>query len=252
LNPSYRPLADLPLHEKSAAMRDPDLRRRLLSEQPESPNPFYTYQVSQTKNLFVLGDPPNYTPRPEENLSVRAAAAGLDPRELIYDELLKNYGHAILYSPRGNMDDGRPESASLLAGQPGTVIGLGDGGAHYGMVCDAGWPTYVLTRCARDAPEDRKLSWATAIKLLSHDPAVTAGLPGRGLLRCGYKADVNILDPEQLHVNAPRVVRNLPGRGRRLVQDADGYVTTIVSGQITYRDGKPTGQLPGRLVRGQC
>jgi N-acyl-D-aspartate/D-glutamate deacylase len=251
LNPSYRPIADLPLAEKVAAMRDPELRRRLLAESPADPHPFFTYVVSEHEQLFVLGDPPNYHPGPEDSIAAKARGAGIDPLELIYDTLLEREGQEILYRPMGNAEGERFESAgrNLLRSEH-TVLGLGDGGAHYSMICDAAYPTYFLTYWVRDAAEDRRVDLAAAIKMLSKEPADAVGFRDRGVLRPGYKADLNVIDLERMHLYAPRPTRDLPAGGRRLTQRAEGYRTTIVSGTVTYRDGVHTGALPGRLVRG--
>jgi N-acyl-D-aspartate/D-glutamate deacylase len=250
LNPSYRALADLPLAEKVARMHDPELRARLIAEGPDDPNPFFTTVVQRTANLFALGDPPNYHQGPEDNLNARAAAAGIPARELIYDELLKDEGHAILYCPLALVGSEEFIAASnAMFDHPNSLIGLGDGGAHYGMICDAAYPTYLLSDRVR-ATGGNPLSLARAIKLMSRDPAEAVGLLDRGLLKPGYKADLNVIDFAGLHLHAPRVRRDLPAGGRRLVQQADGYSATIVSGVVTYRDGLPTGDLPGRLVRG--
>ena len=252
LNPSYRPIADRPLVEKVAAMRDPELRRRLLAESPLDPHPFFTYVVSEHEQLFVLGDPPNYHPAPADSIAARARAAGIDPLELIYDTLLERDGQEILYRPMGNAEGERFESAGRnLLHSDRTVLGLGDGGAHYSMICDAAYPTYFLTYWVRDAAADRRVRLSDAVKMLSKEPADTIGLLDRGVVRPGYKADLNVIDLERLHLHAPRPKRDLPAGGRRLTQRADGYRTTIVSGTVTYRDGVHTGALPGRLVRGQ-
>jgi N-acyl-D-aspartate/D-glutamate deacylase len=219
----------------------------LLSEQPDDPNPFFLWVVQQTQILFPLGDPPNYAPSPEDSIKARAATLGIDERELIYDELLRQNGRAILYCPMGNTEDGRFDAATDLFGQPGTVLGLGDGGAHYGMICDAAYPTFILTQYVRD---HHRLPVETAVRMLARETAESVGLTDRGLLKPGYKADVNVIDLDRLHLYAPRVKRDLPAGGKRLSQKSDGYEATIVSGQITYRNGRATGALPGRLVRG--
>ena len=252
LNPSYRPIADRPLVEKVAAMRDPELRRRLLAESPLDPHPFFTYVVSEHERLFVLGDPPNYHPAAADSIAAKARAAGIEPLELIYDTLLERDGQEILYRPMGNAEGERFESAGRnLLHSDRTVLGLGDGGAHYSMICDAAYPTYFLTYWVRDAAADRRVRLSDAVKMLSKEPADTIGLLDRGVVRPGYKADLNVIDLERLHLHAPRPKRDLPAGGRRLTQRADGYRTTIVSGTVTYRDGVHTGALPGRLVRGQ-
>ncbi|MEA1652861.1 amidohydrolase family protein [Nitrospirillum sp. BR 11164] len=247
LNPSYKAIENLPLEEKVVAMRDPEMRARLLAEEPQDPNPFFLWVVQQTHLLFPLGDPPNYNPAPEDSIKARAAVLGVDERELMYDELLRNNGRTIIYCPMGNTENGRFDAAANLFGQPGTVLGLGDGGAHYGMICDAAYPTFLLTQYVRD---QKRLSLEQAVSMLARETAASVGLNDRGILKPGYKADVNVIDLERLHLYAPRVKRDLPAGGRRLTQKADGYEATIVSGAVTYRNGRATGALPGRLVRG--
>jgi N-acyl-D-amino-acid deacylase len=247
LNPSYKEVEGLPLDEKVARMRDPEFRRRLLSEEPEDPNPFFLWVVQQTHILFPLGDPPNYNPNPDDSVKARAAALGVDERQLMYDELLRQGGKAIIYCPMGNTENNRFDAAIDLFGKPGTVFGLGDGGAHYGMICDAAYPTFVLAEYVRDRG---KLRIETAVSMLARETAETVGLLDRGVLKPGYKADLNIIDLDRLHLYAPRVKRDLPAGGKRLSQKADGYEATIVSGVVTYRRGRPSGALPGRLVRG--
>jgi len=250
LNPSYRPIADLPLAQKVAAMQEPAFRARILAEQPTDPNPFLVALAKMWDPSFPLGDPPCYTPALEDSIANRARRAGREPLDLFYDELLKNDGHAIIYVPIGNTADGRLDSASLLAGTPGMLLGLGDGGAHYGMICDASWPTYFLQSSVRDAPEDRKVPLPLAVKMMCRDTAEAVGLYDRGLVRVGYKADLNIIDFDRLRLQAPRVRRDLPANGRRIYQYAEGYEVTLVSGRIVQRDGVGTKELPGRLVRG--
>ncbi len=247
LNPSYKKIEDLPLDEKVAAMRDPAFRKQLLSEEPEDPNPFFLWVVQQTQILFPLGDPPNYAPSPDDSIKARAATLGVDERELIYDELLRQNGRAVLYCPMGNTENNRFDAAVDLFGKPGTVLGLGDGGAHYGMICDAAYPTYMLTQYVRDK---HMVPVEKAVSMLSRETALSVGLTDRGLLKPGYKADLNVIDLDRLHLYAPRVKRDLPAGGKRLSQKSDGYEATIVSGQVTYRNGRATGALPGRLVRG--
>jgi N-acyl-D-aspartate/D-glutamate deacylase len=251
LNPSYQPIANLPLAEKVAAMRDPELRRRLLAEKPDDPNGFLRWVVSGHESVFVLGDPPNYHPAAGESIAARARAAGTDPRELIYDTLLAREGREILFRPLGNATGERFEGAGLdLLGSDLTVLGLGDGGAHYGMICDASYPTYFLTYWVRDAGPARQIDLPRAVRMLSRETADTVGLLDRGSIAVGYKADLNVIDLSKLRLHAPEVRYDLPAGGRRLVQQADGYDATVVSGVATYQDGVPTGRLPGRLVRG--
>jgi N-acyl-D-aspartate/D-glutamate deacylase len=250
LNPSFQEIADLQLADKVARMRDPEFRKRLLSETPESSNPLLKGLCADISMLFALGSPPNYTPRPEENLAARAAAGGRDLMELIYDELLKDEGRAILFAPKGNVEGEDLTVGRALFDHENVLLGLGDGGAHYGMICDAALPTWFLTDCVRDAAPGNSLGLAHAVKLMTRDAAQAVGLADRGLIAPGYKADLNVIDYERLGARTPEVVYDLPAHGRRLIQKADGYVATIVSGETTYRHGEPTGALPGRLVRG--
>jgi len=251
LHPSFRPLAGLPLAEKVAAMRDPELRRKLLSEEPADPNPFFLFLISETEMLFRLGDPPNYHPDPDTSMGAIARAGGRDVMEVIYDVLMEREGREILYRPLGNTSGYRFQSSGRnLIPNDHTVVALGDGGAHYSSICDAAYTTYFLIYWSRDAEEDRKVDLPVAIRKLALDPAKAVGLRDRGLVKEGYKADLNVIDLKRLHLHAPVPIYDLPAGGRRLSQRADGYVATIVSGKVTYKDGEPTGALPGRLIRG--
>jgi N-acyl-D-aspartate/D-glutamate deacylase len=250
LNPAYKEIAHLPLAEKVHALRDPQFRSRLLAQSPEDPHPFFKYIVSDLEQMFVLGDPPNYHPGKEDSIAARARRMGVPPRELILDALLAREGQEILYRPMGNAEGERFESCGRnLLKSDVTILGLGDGGAHYSMICDAAYPTYLLTYWTRDATRDRQLPLPWAIKKLCHEPAVAVDLRDRGLLKVGYKADINVIDIDRLHLYAPQATYDLPAGGRRLSQKADGYDMTIVSGQVTYRSGQATGALPGKLVR---
>ena len=250
LNPSYRSIAHLTLPEKVRALQDPQLRARLLAETPEDPHPFFLYVVSDLEQMFILGDPPNYNPTQEESIAAEARRAGIRPADLIYDALLRREGHEVLYRPMGNGEGERFHSVGCnLLKSDLTLLGLGDGGAHYSMICDAAYPTYLLTYWTRDATPDRQLPLPWAVKKLCHETAAAIGLNDRGLLKPGYKADVNVIDLDRLHLYAPHATYDLPAGGRRLSQKARGYEATLVSGQITYREGVATGALPGRLVR---
>ncbi|MDR7156486.1 N-acyl-D-aspartate/D-glutamate deacylase [Sphingobium xenophagum] len=252
LHPSFQPLIDLPLADKVEAMRDPAMRRRLLSEKPVDSNPHFLNIVAEHDLLFPLGDPPNYHPSAEESVGAIARRQGREPLDVVYDLLLLRDGREILYRPLGNLEGERFESAgrNMLKSEH-TILGLGDGGAHYSSICDAAYPTYFLTYWSRDAAPDRKVELPEAIHQLSRQPAVAMGLLDRGLVREGMKADLNVIDLDALHLYAPLPTYDLPTGGRRLSQRADGYVATIVSGKVTYREGEHTGALPGRLVRGQ-
>jgi N-acyl-D-aspartate/D-glutamate deacylase len=250
-HPSFRAVEHAPLTEKVKAMRDPEMRRRLLSEKSDDPNPAFKAAVDDVEWLFTLGDPPNYHPAAEDNIAARARRAGQDPMAAIYDELLQDEGRAILYRPSANrVGDHFELMGPDLIAHPHAVLGLGDGGAHYATICDASYSTYFLTHWARHPDPAKRVGLAQAIAMLTRKPAAAVGLDDRGAIGAGRKADLNVIDFDRLRLHPPRTAHDLPAGGRRLTQKADGYEATVVSGQITYRDGAPTGALPGRLVRG--
>ncbi|MFD2499904.1 amidohydrolase family protein [Rhizorhabdus histidinilytica] len=159
-------------------------------------------------------------------------------------------GHAIMMLAFANYSDGDLEVVRHMLRDDNTIFGLGDGGAHYGMICDAGIPTYMLTHWTRDRTRGPRLGLAEVVRGLTRDPAELIGLLDRGVVAPGYKADLNLIDYDRLRLNSPSVIRDLPAGGKRIIQRAEGYVATIVNGVVTQRDGEPTEQLPGRLVRG--
>ena len=248
-HPSFQAIADLPLAEKVSALRNPDLRARLLAEKPVTDNPLYMTLASDVADLYPMGNPPNYEPAATSRLGARAEHEGRNPAELALDALLEQDGRGLLMMPSSNYVDGNLDMARRMISDPNTIIALGDGGAHYSLICDSSFPTFVLTHWVRDRAEGR-LPLAWAVRQLSYEPAHAVGLEDRGLLRPGYKADINVIDPERLELPAPTIVYDLPAGGRRLVQMAKGYELTLVSGTVTYRNGEASGALPGRFVRG--
>ncbi len=250
LHPSFQPLLDRPLAERVKAMRDPGLRARLLAEKPEHTNSVFVKTANLFRFSYVMGDPPNYEPDPRDQIQVRAEALGMTPYEYVYDLLLEKEGKALLYHPGSNFRDFNLDAVRTMEAHRHTVLGLGDGGAHYGMICDASFPTSYLQNWVRDARPENARTLPHAVQALTEKPARAIGLCDRGRLAPGYKADINVIDMSRLRLHAPSVAYDLPAGGRRLRQGADGYTATIKGGEITYRDGQPTGALPGRLVRG--
>lgn len=245
LNPSFREIAHLPLADKVARLRDPELRARIIAEEPADPNPAFVGLIKAIKDLYRLTDPADYNFAPEDNLRVEAERLGRPMREVVYDALLEDDGHAILCSYSSNVRD-YLESTAALIGSDNAIIALGDGGAHYGMICDAAYTTYMLTsRLGRDG-----LDLPRVIKALTSIPAASVNLGDRGVLAVGYKADVNVIALDRMVLHRPQIKADLPADGKRLTQKSQGYVATIVGGIVTYRNGEPTGALPGRLVRG--
>jgi N-acyl-D-amino-acid deacylase len=250
LCPTYvSELAGLPMADRVARLRDPAIRARLLAETPDDPSTPIYLMARDWDRIFPLNTAADYEPPRDQSISALAAEAGVTPLEFIYDALLDKGGYALFYAALANYAEQTLDPVFEMMGNPNVVIALGDGGAHYGVVCDASYPTFVLAHWTRDR-DGAKFALADAIKGLTRTPARTVGLEDRGLLAEGYKADINVIDYENLTLHAPHMIDDLPGGGRRLMQEADGFVATIVSGTVIQRDGHPTGDLPGRLVRG--
>lgn len=248
-HPTYKKIAHLPLAERVAEMRKPEIRTALLSEQPEATADILARTTNYAK-IFRLGDPPDYEQPPEQSLAGIAARTGQRPEEIAYDALLEHDGRGQLYVPFLNYSDGDLEAAREMLTHKDAIPGLGDGGAHCGIICDASFTTHLLTHWARDRKRGPKLSLEWVVAAQTRRTAEAVGLYDRGLLKPGYKADFNVIDFDRLTLRAPEVTYDLPTGGRRLMQRAEGYVATVVSGVITYRDGQSTGARAGRLVRG--
>jgi len=199
--------------------------------------------------MFELGDPPDYEPDPSTSIAARSAREGRDALDLAYDLFAQDEGRTFLYVPIINWFDGTLDGVGEMLAHPHTVPGLSDGGAHVGTICDASFPTTFLSYWGRDREKGR-LDLAYLVRQHTKDTAETVGLLDRGVLAPGYRADVNLIDFDTLRVRRPTMRHDLPAGGKRLLQRADGYRTTIVKGQVTYRDGEPTDALPGRLLRG--
>lgn len=249
LCPSYEPLAKLPFAQRVQALRDPQVRARLMMEEPEEGLIPLARLGRRYEFMYPLGDNPNYEPRREDSVAARAAAMGVEPAQLAYDLLLENDGRGMLLVAIANYGDHSLEPIHSLITDPNSVLGLGDGGAHYGMICDSSFPTFVLQHWTRERA-GKKLAVEEAIKALTSDPAATVGLADRGVLSVGRKADLNVIDHDRVMLPKPDIRYDLPAGGRRLYQGAHGYEATIVSGQVISREGKATDALPGRLVRG--
>ena len=248
--PAYREIADLPLAERVAEMRKPEVRQRILNDSPASDGHPLMFAAQAWNYMYPLGDPPNYEPAPEDSIGARAAARGVSPLEEAYDRLLDDDGHAMLLVTLANFRDNSLDTVAELIQRDDVVLGLGDGGAHYGMICDASYPTYMLTHWVRDR-ESGRLPVERVIQELTSVPARIAGLAERGRLAVGYKADINVIDADALRLHRPTVKSDLPAGGRRLDQTADGYVATIVSGEVISENGVPTAARPGKLIRGR-
>ena len=247
--PSYKAIAHLPLAERVRRMRDPAVRAAILSEQPEkTSDPLFSRPNYDW--TFLLGNPPDYEQPRENSLSARAAREGKSPQELAYDAMLEDEGRGMLYVPGTNYARGNLDAVHDMLTDPSAVPGLSDGGAHCGIICDASFPTFLLTHWTRDRKRGEKLSIPFVVEAQARRTAELVGLRDRGVLARGYKADINVIDYDKLHLHPPQVHYDLPMGGRRLVQQIDGYDATIVSGVISRRQGQSTGARSGRLIRG--
>jgi len=246
-HPSYRTIADLPFAERVARMRDPELRRKILSEKVA---PGLANLVAEYEKLFVLGDPPDYEPAPSSSIGAEARRRGLPPQEHVYDLLLQQEGRALLYRPFLNYSDGNLDSTRAMLQHAHTVPGLGDAGAHCGLICDGSFPTYLLSHWGRDRSRGDKLPVEWLVKRQTADTADLVGLRDRGRIAPGLRADINLIEFEALGIRHPEIVYDLPAGGKRLIQKATGYRATVQNGELTFEDGEETGALPGRLIRG--
>lgn len=247
----YQEVATLPLNEKVAIMRTSEFRQRLLASPKTELNiPMFNAILYNFKKLFRLGEPANYEPDPSTSFASRAESAGTTPPELIYDALLEKDGTALLYHPLFNYENGNLDHVKTMLDHPYTFSGLGDAGAHCGALCDASFPTTLIQHWGRDRSRGDQIPLQTLVKMQTSETATQLGLLDRGVLKPGYKADINVIDFEGLTLHEPEIAYDLPANGRRLIQKATGYEHTIISGKVAFRNGESTGELNGKLIRG--
>jgi N-acyl-D-aspartate/D-glutamate deacylase len=247
--PSFSEVATLPMAERVAALTDPMRKARIL-EEPTGHGFMRLFRLmDEGRKIWLMTDPPNYEPDPKDSLHAQATSRGLDPWSYVYDMLLQNQGKALLYTPFANYAENNLDCCRDMILHKDTVMGLGDGGAHVGTICDASFITSLLTHWGRDRTRGEGIDLPTLIKCQSSDTARAVDLTDRGTLEAGMRADVNIIDFDNLNVRLPEMVNDLPAGGARLQQRADGYQMTTVKGEPTYIEGQATDALPGRLVR---
>ena len=243
--PSYKKLAHLPWEERAVELAKPDVRAAILAEVTE--DDLQRRRLEKYDRMFVLNDPPDYEPEISQSIAAKAERAGMSAAELAYDIMLDG---KFLYRPITNYVDGDLNVCGEMMQHPNALLGLGDGGAHLGIICDSATYTHTVVHWTRDRTRGPKMSLEWIIQKLTRDPARAIGLLDRGVLAPGFKADINIIDYEALKIEPMKVQFDLPSGGRRLMQESRGYVATIVSGEVVTENGVPTGALPGRLVRG--
>ncbi len=242
---AYSELLSLPFDERMRRLRDPEVRRRILDAARAAPSPLLT----ALNRTFPMGDPPNYEPGYEDSLEAIAARDGVDAFALFYDRLLDREGKELFLVPILNYTDLIADPIREMMLHPRAALGLGDGGAHCGTICDASIQTFMLTHWVRDRTRGERIALELAVKRMSHDTAQLYGLHDRGAIEVGKKADLNLIDLERLRLEPPEMLYDLPAGGKRFMQRARGYRATLVGGVMTMENDEPTGALPGSLIR---
>ncbi len=245
--PSYLAIADLPIDERVARMQDPAIRAAILGEDDLVPMP--SYVGMGLDRIFDLGDPPEYEPDPSTSLAAMAERSGVDPFALLYDRLLDHEGRNLLMRPLLGYSNFDLEPVREMLLHPATVLGIGDGGAHVSVICDASTPTWMLTHWVRDRSRGARIPIETVIHKMTRNNAELYGMTDRGALLPGLRADINVIDLDRLRLHAPEFRHDLPSGAPRLVQESSGYVATIVAGTTTRHNDTDTGARPGTLVR---
>lgn len=251
--PTFRRLeSELSYDDLLIELQKPEVKKAILTEEnlPEDPSRQYESIADNMaymfERLFVLGDPPDYEPTRDRSIAGIAEATGTDPWEVLYDSIA---GGALLLGAFTNYADTSQDHLAVMLEHPDTVVGLSDGGAHVRFICDASMPTYLLTHWTRDRTRGRQIPIEAIIRKQSALTAEIVGLADRGTLEVGKRADVNVIDLANLTLHPPHPTDDLPAGGRRILQEATGYVATIVNGVVTRRSDTDTGARPGRLVR---
>ncbi len=236
------------IEEITAELRKPEVKEKMMAELPAARQDIEFLGLDR---VFVLEEPLNYEPEQRNSVAAMAEAQKRDPFELLYDLMLEEDGKRFFFAPMMNYTDFNYEAVRTMITHPRAAMGLDDAGAHCGVICDASMPTFMLTHWARDRERGEKLPLEFVVKKMTNDTASLYGLHDRGVIRVGMKADLNLIDLENLKVDLPELAHDLPANGRRLIQKSEGYVATIVNGTIVMENGEDTGNRPGNLVRGQ-
>jgi N-acyl-D-amino-acid deacylase len=271
--PAYKEIANLPMDQKLEILKDPTFKQKLLSQEPDfeseirarlADNPsnktreeiaqdvaLPTTITSNYKTQFILGTPPNYEPKEEDSIAAIASRKNISELEVMYDEMLQNQGSNLIYAAFTPYEKYKLDFVEQAYRLKSSVAGGSDGGAHCGLICDASMPTTNISHWGRDREAGRKFPLEMLIKKQTKDTAETFGLFDRGEIKPGMLADINIIDFDKLNVSHPTMIHDLPLGGKRLVQDATGYIATIKNGQVVSENGKANGVLPGKLIRGK-
>ena len=250
--PAYKEIAHLPFAERLERLKNPEVRRQIVEHQPRERSALSQILTQGFDRMFRLEKDGklDYEPRAEDSVAALAAREGRSPAEIVYDMLMEKDGRGYIYLPMLNYALFNFDHIEEMMHHPATVLSLSDGGAHCGVICDASFPTYMLTHWVRDRERGPRLPLEKVVRMQTYDTARLYGLNDRGVIAPGMKADINVIDLDKLRILAPEMVFDLPADGRRMIQRAEGYRATIVSGVVTFEDGEATGEMPGRLVRG--
>ena len=243
---TYKSISNLPLDRRVIEMRKDEIKNKILSEDPIKGSTFPLINRIGYTQMYRFGSPPNYNPKPEESIEAMAKEKGVTAAELAYEILIENDGNNFIYAPLVNYADHTFGVCKKMLDDKNAIMGLGDGGAHVGFILDAGYPTWLISYWS---VKKKAYSMEETVRRLTSDTANAAGLNDRGLLKVGLKADINIIDWENVGSSDPFMTQDLPAGGKRLMQHTQGYVTTIVSGKVTYKNGEFTKERPGTVVK---
>ena len=243
---TYKSISNLPLDRRVIEMRKDEIKNKILSEDPIKGSTFPLINRIGYTQMYRFGSPPNYNPKPEDSIEAMAKEKGVTAAELAYEILIENDGNNFIYAPLVNYADHTFGVCKKMLDDKNAIMGLGDGGAHVGFILDAGYPTWLISYWS---VKKKAYSMEETVRRLTSDTANAAGLNDRGLLKVGLKADINIIDWENVGSSDPFMTQDLPAGGKRLMQHTQGYVTTIVSGKVTYKNGEFTKERPGTVVK---
>jgi len=251
-HPAYREIGELPFSERLEKLKDPAIRTRIINDIPHGKGPLSHILTQGYDRMFRLEHDGklDYEPKAEDSIAALAERTGRKPAEIVYDMMMEKDGRGYIYLPMLNYALFNFEHIHEMMHHPATVLSLSDGGAHCGVICDASFPTYMLTHWVRDRSRGPRLPLEKVVQMQTHDTAKLYGLNDRGIVAPGMKADLNVIDLDRLRILPPEMAFDLPAEGRRMLQRSEGYRATIVSGTVIFENGEATGEMPGRLIRG--
>ena len=250
VTPTYRQLSTLPIASRLAALRAPATKARILEEQRGTTPTGMAELITRFTRMFRMGNPVDYEPIASQSLQAEAERSGRDTADYVYDVLLEAGGRQLIYLPVVNYAHGTLGDVYEMMTDPNALYGLSDAGAHCGTIADGSFPTTTLALWGRGNRAGQSIPLETLINGYTERNALHVGWRDRGVIAPGYLADINVIDQDNLAVAPPTLAEDLPAGGARFLQTARGYRWTLKRGTMTFEDGNPTGELPGRLIRG--